>query len=97
MVTTNSCGRYTNGASLATGRLHILHCRLDGGAAAGWIRSDARVLLSLAVDDDADDAAVECEQHDGGEHYRRQEHVEIDTQVVVHRAVVESKKQKALR
>ena len=78
-------------------RLHFLHCRLDRGAAAGWIRSDARVLLSLTVDDDADDAAVECEQHDGGKYYRRQEHVEIDTQVVVHRAVMESNKRKTLR
>ena len=85
-----------NGSSLAPVRLRFLHCRLDGGA-AGWIRSDARVLLSLAVDDDADDAAVECEQQDRGKYYRRQEHVEIGTLVVVHRAVVESSKRKALR
>ena len=54
----STCGRYTTGPSLAPGRLYFLHCRLDGGGAAGWIRSDARVLLSLAVDDDADDAAI---------------------------------------
>ena len=50
--------RYTNGASLAPGRLLLFHCRQDGGDAAGWIMSDARVHLSLAVDDDTDDAAV---------------------------------------
>ena len=51
-------GRYTNGASLASGRLLLSHCRQDGGDAAGCLRSDARVHLSLTVDDDADDAAV---------------------------------------
>ena len=50
--------RYTNGASLAPGRLLLFHCRQDGDDAASWVRSDARVQLSLAVGDDADDAAV---------------------------------------
>ena len=54
----SACDRYTNGASLAPGRLLLVHCRLDGGDAASWVRNDARVHLSLAVDDDADDAAV---------------------------------------
>ena len=58
MVTIRACVRYTNGSSLAPGRLLLFHSRQDGGDAAGWIRSDARVHLSLAVDDDADDAAV---------------------------------------
>ena len=53
-----ACARYTNGASLAPGRPFLFHCRQDGGNAAGWVRSDARVHLSLAVDDDAHDAAV---------------------------------------
>ena len=53
-----ACDRYMNGASLAPGRLLLCHCRQDGGGAAGWIRNDARVHFSLAVDDDADDAAV---------------------------------------
>ena len=54
----SACDRYTNGASLASGRLLLFRCRLGGGDAAGWVRSDARVHLSLTVDDDADDAAV---------------------------------------
>ena len=54
----SACGRYTNGASLAPCHLLLFHCRQDGGDAAGWVRSDARVDLSLSLDDDADDAAV---------------------------------------
>ena len=92
----SACDRYTNCASLAPGRLLRCHCRLDGGDATGWIRNDARVLLSLAVDDDADDAAVECEQQDGRKKYHRQTHVEIVTGVVVHRAGVKSIKPKGL-
>ena len=92
----SACARYTNGPSLAPGSLLLFHCRQDGGAAAGWIRSDTRVLLSLAMDDDADDAAVECEQQDGRKDYRRQTHVEIVVAVVVHRAEVKSTKRKGL-
>ena len=82
--------RYTNSASLALGRLLLFHCRLDGGDAAGRVRSDAPVHLSLAVDDDADDATVECEQQDGRKNDRRPNHVDIVIGVVVHRTGVKS-------
>ena len=54
----SACDRYTNGASLVSGRLLLFHCCHNGGHVAGWVRSGARVYLSLAVDDDADYAAV---------------------------------------